>query len=357
MRMFFRRVITDQINGGPVLILKAFLRLLSYGYAAGVQAIASMYRTGILRQHRLGRPVVSVGNITVGGVGKTPLVIAIAQMCKKYSLKPVILTRGYMGMGHHPAQSDEAVMLREVLADVPVLAGADRIKNAEDFLKNNAVDVFILDDGFQHRRLARDMDIVAMDATNPWGNGCLLPRGILREPLTALRRADWLVLTKTDFNEANVGKIRHRLAALGCRQPVVQAVHRPVELVDLNSRARWKPDAIRGKGICCFSSLGSPETFAQTLVRLGAEIQKAFNFTDHHVYNKKDIQQILEYCRTNRIATVVTTHKDAVKLTGFGEEFSRAVDIQFLFLKIEAVLLDGEGKNAFLKRMADLPQR
>ncbi len=357
MKMFFYRVITDQVSGATVFILKVILRLLSYGYAAGVRTIAFMYRQGYRKSYRLNRPVISIGNITVGGVGKTPLVIALAQMCQRHNLRPVILTRGYKGLGSCLVHSDEVLMLHEVLGDVPILVGANRIKNAQEYLRNNAVDVFILDDGFQHWRLARDMDIVAIDATNPWGNGYLLPRGILREPLVALRRAHWIVLTKTDFNGTDIPGIRNRLAALDCPQPVVLAVYRPIELVNLKSGTKGMPEMLRSKRICCFSSLGSPATFVQTLIRLGAEIQKIFNFIDHHAYNKKDIQRILEYCRVNHITTIVTTHKDAVKLLEFATEFNQAQEIECLFLRIETVLLEGEGTDAFLKRIIDLSQR
>lgn len=358
MRNFLYRVVIDDVHGPLEGILKFFLGILSFVYLFIVTAVAWLYRSGVLKQHRLGRPVISVGNITVGGTGKTPLVIKIAQIYKKNKIKPVILTRGYMGRGtgSNSAQSDEAAMMREMLGDVPVLAGADRIKNAKEFLKGNPVDVFILDDGFQHWRVARDLDIVAVDTTNPWGNGHLLPRGTLREPLRALRRADLLVLTKTDLGQDRIDLIRHRLAAVQCTQPVIETVHRPAGLMDLRTGEPGDLNLIAGQTICALCSLGAPATFAATLTRLGAKVQKAFNFADHYVYNTKDIRNILEHCRRNHVGIVVTTQKDAVKLASLRDEFLPAVrDVELFSLHIELAVRDGTGENAFRKRILDIP--
>lgn len=349
-------MVTDDIHGPLIGILRFFLWIFSFMYFFVVTAIVWLYRSGILKQHRLGRPVVSVGNITVGGTGKTPLVIKLARIYQQHKLKPVILTRGYMGRGirDRGKQSDEAAMMREILPDVPVLSGTDRIKSARDFLKDNQADVFILDDGFQHWRLARDLDIVAIDATNPWGNGSLLPRGILREPLAALRRADLLVLTKTDLGQAQSGPIRERLAAIGCAQPLVETVHRPVRLTDLKTGASRELKILDGQTVCVLCSLGAPAAFAATLTRSGAKIQKAFNFNDHYVYNTTNIRAVLDHCRRAHVRIVVTTQKDAVKLNALREEFRQSRDVEFFSLYIELTVRDGTGEDAFLKRILDL---
>ena len=363
MKKLLYRVVTDEVRGPIAGILKFFLWVFSLIYLTLVTIVVRLYQSGLLKQHRLSRPVVSVGNITVGGTGKTPLAIKIAQIYKQNKLKPVILTRGYMGrgMGNANTQSDEAVMMRELLGDVPIVTGADRIKSAEEFLQNGQADVFILDDGFQQWRLARDLDIVTIDATNPFGNGCLLPRGILREPLSALRRADFFVLTKADLGQAQLGKVRERLAQTGCGQPVIEAVHEPVRLVDLGTKEIFDPKTLSGKTICVLCSLGAPATFAATLTQLGAKIQKAFNFADHYVYNTTDIRTVLEHCRRNQIKTLVTTQKDAVKLADLLDEFffagglwQKAGDVQLFSLHIELTVRHGTGENAFLKRILDL---
>ena len=355
MTNFPYRIVTDDVHGPIAGILKFFLWILSFIYLAFVTAAAWLYRSGILKQYRLGRPVVSVGNITVGGTGKTPLVVKIAQIYKQNKLKPVILTRGYMGRGvaGNNKQSDEAAMMREILPDVPILSGADRIKNAEQFLKNNQADVFILDDGFQHWRLARDLDIVAIDATNPWGNGRLLPRGILREPLAALRRANLLILTKVDLGREQTGLIRKRLAAIGCAQQLIETVHRPARLMDLKTGMSRELETIAGQRVCAVCSLGAPAAFAATLTQLGAKIQKAFNFADHYVYNTTDIRGILEHCRRDHIGIVITTQKDAVKLADLRDDIRQVKDVEFQSLHIELTVRDETGKNAFFKRILD----
>jgi len=349
------RLVTDTVHGPLIGALRFFLWMFSFLYLFVVTLMAWLYRKEILKQRRLPCRVISVGNITVGGTGKTPLVIKIAQIYKQHKLKPVILTRGYMGrgIGHGGEQSDEAAMMQKILEDIPVLTGADRIKNAENFLKNDQADVFILDDGFQHWRLARDLDIIAIDATNPFGNGHLLPRGILREPLKALLRADLLVLTKADLGEGHLDSIRQRLAATGCAQPLIETVHRPMRLTDLKSGESRELWTIAGQTVCALCSLGAPAAFAATLTQSGAKIQKAFNFADHYVYNTPDIQGVLEYCRRNQVKILVTTQKDAVKLDGLRDEFRQARDVELFALHIELVVRDGAGENVFLKRILD----
>lgn len=354
IKNYFYRVATNQIRGFRAAIVKFFLGLLSYVYGWGITILVWLYQKGILKKHRLKCPVVSVGNITAGGVGKTPLVIKIAQIYQQHNLKPVILTRGYMGKGlwYQHAESDEVLMMRKMLPDVPILVGADRSKNAEEFLKNNQADIFILDDGFQQWRLERNLDVVAIDATNPWGSRHLLPRGILREPLQALRRADLFILTKTDLGHTKVNEIYKLLSDMGCEQSVIETIHHPVALVDLKTEQSADLNIIKGQTICCLCSLGAPATFAATLIQLGAKIQKAFNFADHYVYNTADIQQVIEYCDKNQVGILLTTEKDAVKLEGFRDEFLQA-NVQFFSLHIELMARDEAGENFFLERIRD----
>ncbi|MBI5149257.1 MAG: tetraacyldisaccharide 4'-kinase [Candidatus Omnitrophica bacterium] len=359
MRQFFYNVVTDRADSIGIKMLQAILLPLSYVYRSGVQLTAALYRKGILKQSHLPRPVISVGNITAGGTGKTPLVARVAQICQGFGMKPVILTRGYMGrgIGSGCEKSDEAAMLGKILPDVPVLPGADRIKSAQAFLGGDQADIFILDDGFQQWRLARDMDIVVIDATDPWGNGKTLPRGILREPLAALRRADWIILTKTDSSRARTAHLRQRFKEIGCTQPVLESVHQPVSVEDLDSGGNYPPEILAGRKVCVLCGLGAPEIFSETLTRLGAEISRAFNFTDHHVYSKTDITSIAQYCKANHVRAVITTQKDAVKLTGWREELREGVDVQLFALNIELVLANGKEKNAFVQRIADFSQR
>lgn len=321
---------------------KAALYIASCGYGFGVRSVAVVYQFGLLKKYRCARPVISIGNLTMGGVGKTPLVVWVVRALKEKGLRPVVVTRGYMrrerGVGNR--ESDEAMMLKKILRDVPVLVGPDRVKNITHFLKRNHADVFVLDDGFQHWRLARDLDIVAVDSTNPWGNGSLIPRGILREPLSALSRADVIVLTKTDLGCANVEKIKARLSRLCTGQPVMEAVHSPVALQDLRLGEARPLSAVEGRDVGLFCSLGDPRSFMRTLENLGARVKRVMEFPDHHRYRLEDVRRINGCCLSEGIDILVTTEKDSVKLTSFLEFFDDTIAL--LSLKIEIKITRGE---------------
>jgi len=343
MRQFLHAVATDRLKGGWINILKVLLLCLSYLYSEGVRCILWFHKIGVLKRQRLSKPVISIGNITLGGVGKTPLVAFIAQILLDKGVRPVILTRGYMA---GKQGSDEAALFQRNLKDVPVLVGPDRISNAKNFLKSHAADVFLLDDGFQHWRLARDLDVVAIDATNPFGNQQALPRGILREPLDSLRRADMFILTKIDLPGAKAEEIIKHLQEINPQAPIIETIHKPVHLVNLGTHKTEDLDLIRGKRISSFCSIGTPESFEKTLMGLGADLQRNFAFIDHHVCNKEDLQKIVTHCQEHKIEIVITTEKDAVKLKDFYQLFK---DIQIFYLRIEIRVI--RGSNEFLERI------
>ncbi len=342
---------TDQ-RGGLWNAVKAVLRLMSWGYGIGLRFVLLLYRMGLLRKYKCGRPVISVGNITMGGVGKTPLVVWVVQALKEKGLRSAVVTRGYMGEGHRAKnrESDEARMLERLLRDVPVLVGPDRVRNIKDFLTQSDADVFVLDDGFQHWRLARDLDIVALDATNPWGNGALIPRGTLREPRTALSRADVIVLTKTDLGGDNVERIKARLRRMRVEKIVVEAVHSPVALTGLRFGESQPLSLVQGRDVCLFCSLGDPRSFERTLKNLGARVKRVFEFPDHHSYTADDIRTINAYCSSEGVKALVTTEKDSVKLTSFLGLFGDTITL--LSLRIEIKIT--QGRDAFLQRITHL---
>ena len=342
---------TDQIEGGFVPAIKALLWILSKIYLLILVLRRAAYQSGLFKSFKLPKPVISVGNLTMGGVGKTPLVGFLVKALKGNGSRPAVLMRGYMEQsqeGQAP-QSDEAAML-ETKWNVSVLAGADRVKNAQSFLQNNTADVFLLDDGFQHWRLSRDLDIVTIDATNPWGNGHVLPRGILREPKDALARADVFVLTKVDLGKEHLEEIKAELKRFNPKALVVEAIHKPVLFSDLRSGAESDFVSIRGHKICTVCGIGSPNSFIKTLVELEADIGEHFGFMDHHVYSIEDIRNIIEVCQSKGIETVVTTEKDAVKWKTFLNVFPEMIRV--LSLKIEISIVHEEAE--FLDRIYHL---
>ncbi len=328
---------------------KGFLWGLSkiYGFLVALRGL--FYGMGLWKSHRLSVPVISVGNLTMGGVGKTPLIEFIARALKQRNIRPVILMRGYMDQsyGSRAQNSDEAMMLRSILADIPVLIGADRLKNAEVFCRKNKADVFLLDDGFQHRRIWRDLDIVAIDATNPWGNGQLLPRGILREPKGALARAQIFVLTKVDLAPEGVSAIRSDLKKENPNALIVESVHEPVSFSDLRSGEDVPLAWAQGRKMASVCAIGSPESFARILLKLGAEIGHNFMFIDHHSYVPGDVDRIVQLCQKEGLTAIVTTEKDAVKLKIFLDKIP--ADCRLLSLKVKISIV--EGKDQFFERI------
>ncbi len=212
-------------------------------------------------------PVVSVGNLTLGGTGKTPCVEYVARFYRQRQLRVAILSRGYRGRG---AANDEALVLRENLPDVPHLQGTDRVALARKAVKELASNILILDDGMQHRRLARNLDIVLIDATEPWGHDYLFPRGLLRESPTGLRRAGVVMLTRCDQTTAlERNRLKKTVARLAPEIPVAETTHRPVDLINCD-RQEAPLTLLRERPVAAFCGIGNPEAFRRTLVDLGA---------------------------------------------------------------------------------------
>lgn len=349
MKRFFYLIATDQLNGVMASIIKSILQILAWPYRLFTTLKRSFYEVGVFKKHHLPLPVISIGNLTVGGTGKTPLIRFLVEVLQKKDYKAAILMRGYMGGGadSKSEKSDEAAMLRHAYPDTPVLVGANRVKNAQTFLTSNKAHVFLLDDGFQHQRLARDLDIIVIDATNPWGNGFLLPRGTLRESKSALTEVPIFVLTKTDLGRANVRGIYNDLILRNPKALIVEAIHKPVSFTDVRTGNDVDLAVISKKEVCAICSIGNPNSFIQTLTGLEADVGTQFTFMDHHVYMKNDIERVAQACRDKMTSTVVTTEKDAVKLELFWKIFP--FDTKILSLKIQLVITEEE--ESFLERI------
>jgi tetraacyldisaccharide 4'-kinase len=270
------------------------------------------YRRGWLRSEQVPAGVVSIGNLTVGGTGKTPCVEYIARFYRNLGRRVAILSRGY---GSADGRNDEARVLEENLPDVPHLQGADRVALAWRALAEWQSEVLVLDDGFQHRRLARDVDLVLMDATAPWGHGYLLPRGLLREPPSSLQRADVLVLTRCDQAPAEqCERLRRTLERIAPHKPVVETTHRPVELSNSDG-ASASLELLREGPAAAFCGIGNPEAFRRSLLDLGARLEDFRVYPDHHAYGRTDVEDLQRWaCRLSAGARILTTQKDAVKL-------------------------------------------
>jgi tetraacyldisaccharide 4'-kinase len=257
--------------------------------------------------------IICVGNITTGGTGKTPMVAMIVRHLGELGRRPAILTRGYKARG---GKSDEAQLLEQLSQGprrVNVIVNPDRVAGAKVAIGQGA-DVLVMDDGFAHLRLGRDLNIVLIDALNPFGYGYCLPRGLLREPPSALVDADAIVITHADqASPEDVAALRRKLAALAPRATIHQAAHVPVCVIDAQGREQ-PPQTLAGKKVFAFCGLGNPESFFETVVRLGPELVGKLALDDHAAYDATTLDSIVRAARACGAEMLLTTQKDFVKL-------------------------------------------
>jgi tetraacyldisaccharide 4'-kinase len=324
------------------------LALLSLLYRFVVFLRRLLFDRGFFKQHKTAVAVISVGNLTVGGTGKTPMVIMLAQRLQAKGFRPAVLSRGYDSKATSPVNivsdwerilmngaeaGDEPVLIARSVKGVPVLTGAERILTAAAAVERLSADVLILDDGFQHRQIARNIDIVLLDSANPFGNGLLFPAGPLREPLNALKRADMLVVTGTYDDVTAPLPI---VLSDGVHAPVFKCYYQPRNLLHGARETAFPPELVKGKKICAFAGIGNPMAFEKTLRSLGANVAVFIPFPDHHRYTEQDVGLIDEKARQCRAEMIVTTEKDKIKLEGF-EAFFR----DLYTLRVEMEFLSG----------------
>ena len=299
-------------------------------YGAAMKARHALYHSGRWRVHELGVPVISVGNLTTGGTGKTPLVEWIARELAQTGQRVCILTRGYgrrragarvvVSDGNEILSAaaragDEPLLLAERLKGLAaVICDADRVSAARWAVENFQSDVFVLDDGFQHLRVARNLNILTIDATNPWGNGKLLPAGILRESPAELARADCIVITRADDSNSTE-ELRREIATQSKGRPIFCS---RMSLSGLRAIQFGQPlitaEEISASRIAAFCGLGNPESFFSLLRRGGYQLAHTQIFRDHHRYTQTDIDRVVHDSVERGAKTLLTTAKDEVKL-------------------------------------------
>lgn len=331
---------SDRTEGKVASAAKFSLFLLSVIYFCAIKVILFIYRIKALRSYRPRCKVISVGNITLGGTGKTPLVTAIARRLKDSGKRPAILIRGYKGNAEF-GTSDEAELLRRHLPDIPILVGRDRIRTAKEAVGSYGVDIILLDDGFQHWRLDRDMDIVTLDIRNPFGNGKLIPRGILREPLSSLKRAGIFIFTKAGYDGDSVAKaqvLKNRIGAMNKNALIFTSSYIPTLLRDIIEERPIPISEMDGKPVALICAIADPESFEETVKSLGARVALRSYFLDHHKYTAGDMETIFNECKDKDIETIITTEKDVPKLANLVRSPRSTVHsrrVKFLTLGIE----------------------
>ncbi len=323
----FKRVADGTDGSLQGAILRAALVPLGVAWGGVTEARNRAYDAGLLPTRQAPVPVVCVGNLTLGGTGKTPLVAWVARRLAARGRRPAIVSRGYGAA--RGTTSDEAAELALLLPGVPHLADRDRAAGARAAAAAGA-DCVVLDDGFQHRRLARDLDLVAIDATDPYGCGHLFPRGLLRERLAGLGRARAAILTRVSgVPAARRAEIRARFAAAcGSRMPAVwaEASHAPVGLRAADG-TRDELAWLAGRRVAAFAGIGNPGAFHATLRGLGADVVAFRAFVDHHAYSRADLAGLEAWGKGHGAAALVTTLKDLVKLPPSEEIPLRALEI------------------------------
>ena len=349
----------DLDQPGSVRALLAFLKALSLVFGAVVAVRAMLFRAGVLRRYPLGIQVISIGNVTAGGTGKTPVTEIFARTLAAEGRRVAILSRGYrrkeaplwmrlftqvvskplvVSDGRRilldaATGGDEPYMLASNLPGVAVVVDRDRVKAGRYAIKRLGCDTLILDDGFQYQRLRHSVEVVLVDSTNPFGNGNLLPRGILREPARHLKRADIVFLTKC---RGDVSAVREEVRRLNPTAEIVECNHVPKSLRDVWSREELPLSWLEGRTACTLSGIASPRGFEDSLRRLGAKVVWCERYADHHRYDASEVLYALNRTADMGADALVTTEKDAVRFPRF-----EATPVRCLYLRIAIEIISG----------------
>ncbi len=353
--MISKTNLLDIISGKKTGPVAAVTRIVLWAFTPAYRLAVAIRNRKLTRDTtsvtRVGVPVISIGNLTTGGTGKSPMVIWVSQRLRELGLRVAIVSRGYGGQrtGTATRPNDEALEMQQRLPDVPQLQDPDRIKSANIAIGELETQCLIMDDGFQHRRLHRDLDVVLIDATNPFGYGYLLPRGLLREPIGNLARADVVVITRCQqVDQASIDSIMKVIAqatadnhtpSVVCQTQTVakrwlQFDGQSMEVVDFGT------DPVVA---CC--AIGNPESFISMATMIGAHVVGQKFFPDHHTFSRGDIESVVRLAQEKGASRIICTHKDLVKIA-----INQFDGVPFFALQIELEFILGE--EAFKERLS-----
>lgn len=312
------------------MIARGLLWGLSLPYGGLMKFRNAAFDVGLKKTQRIEVPVIAIGNVTTGGTGKTPIVATIVKLLQDLGHRPGIVSRGYRADA--TGENDEKRVLKKLCPQVPHQQNPDRVAAAKKLLAAEKVDVIVLDDAFQHRRIHRDLNIVLIDATNPFGFGHQLPRGLLRESLRSLRRADLVLVTRANaasevkLQEIEVKILKHNTELQGKIQRVS---FEPTDLLSANGET-FPLSHVQNKQITALTAIGNPEAFISTCRQLSTDIVTSVFFPDHHHYSEKDLEQVQRHAKNAATPLILTTLKDLVKVPN-GCDNILAVQIETTF--------------------------
>jgi len=366
----FRKLISCQSGSISAALLRFLLTVAAQVYSIVLRVRNFLYSKGWLTVHRANAIVISIGNITTGGTGKTPLVIWLCNLLRQKNVPCAILTRGYKTRRAFPrprsgqacvmrraknirntqyairdTEIDEPAILAESCPEAQVIVNPDRVAGAAEAVSKFGAKVLIMDDGFQHRRLARDLDIVTIDATQPFGYGKLLPAGLLREPIAALKRADAVVITRCDqISEDDLTQLEEKLRAIKPDIIVARSIHGPVCAKSVENK-EISVEYLKDKKVFAFCGIGNPDAFFKTIKGLGSELIGSKIYNDHHHYTKACLADIYEQAGRLKADLILTTQKDWTKTVPLVSKVQGSrFNIQSAYLKIELKFTSGENK-------------
>ncbi len=365
LETFVLEVIFDERRGTRAAIVRGLLFGLSKVFAVLVKFRLFLYNVRILRDTTLGVQVIAVGNLTVGGTGKTPVVEKFARELRDAGRNVAILSRGYRSKPQpfhvwlknkilfredttpprivsdgksllldSEMAGDEPHMLASNLKDVVVLVDKDRVKSGRYAIEKFGCDTLLLDDGFQYWDLrGRRHDVVLIDRQQPFGNEHLLPRGTLREPPSHLARANTIFITKSD---GRTEALRERIVSLNPTATLVECVHSPMYLEDVFTGERQTLEFLKGRKVASLSGIAQPESFEQSLVTLGAELVYSKRFADHHRFSQQEVLNAINRGKKRQAEMIITTQKDAVRFPKLDRR-----DLPILFMRVEINIVSG----------------
>lgn len=334
-QQFYKKLVSGQTKGFCPSLARAGLTCVSAGYSLIINARNKLYTRQILKAHKAKVPVISIGNITAGGTGKTPIVIWLCNYLAQKNLKPAVLTRGYKTDSQTP-KTDEPALIEQSCPGCSVIINPDRVEGASTAVSEHNAQVIIMDDGFQHRRLARDIDVLAIDATEPFGYDKVLPAGMLREPTSSIKRAQAVILTRCDQVETQkLEAIKERIKQLNKNIIIAESLHAPQNIIINKTEQNF--DHIKGKKVFAFCAIGNPDSFYNSLSTNQADVVGTETFDDHHNYTPADIDMVMQKAAQLDAQLLLTTEKDWTKL----HDMPVKGDIELGFVKIKIHFTSG----------------